>query len=140
MAKSWDRFGYTRMYKARTDTRKTVRTVAALLTAALAKKSRCCTYETPRIRKKAAPIRRKKFLNDVKRVFRALRGCLLCLSDGFLAGDVLRGTTAMYFVRYAQLEMRTNITPMGMRWNRGLMVMVKNLNVKLSVKPENVKK
>ncbi|MFB0501765.1 MAG: hypothetical protein ACETVP_04780 [Candidatus Bathyarchaeia archaeon] len=115
MAKSWDRFGYTRIYKARTDTRKTVRTVAVLLTAALAKKSRFCTYETPRIRRKAAPIRRKKSLNDLKRIFRALRGCLLRVSNGFFAGDVLRGTTATYFVRYAQLEMRTNITPRGMR-------------------------
>jgi len=110
------------------------------LTAALAKKSRCWIYETPRIRRKAALILPKKSLNDLKRILRAPRVFLLCVSEGFLAGSALRGITATYFVRYAQLEIRTNITPRGMRCNRGLIVIVKNLNAKLSTKPENMKK
>ena len=131
-------------YTVRKDTRKIKTIVTALFVAALAKEIRCIIGETPRILRKPALIRRyevfktrvafpnflftfvKKPLIDLKRFFLVFLSGLL--AGDFFMGAPLRGTFAMYFVRYVQLKMRTMITPKGMRWNSGLIVTVSTVD------------
>ena len=131
-------------YTVRKDTRKIKTMVTALFVAALAKEIRCIIGETPRILRTPALIRRyevfktrvafrnflftlvKKPLIDLKRFFLVFLSGLL--ADDFFMDAPLRGTFAMYCVRYVQLKTRTMITPRGTRWNSGLIVTVSTVD------------